>query len=97
MGDMLIKVTKEHIRNGRMGSRGGCPVSLAMHDKGYYNTDIDTKSIRYNDNGTIRHARTPEIVKDFIRRFDHYLWRRPVQSFEFMLEPYETTKAGDGK
>ena len=92
MGDMLISVTEEHIKNGLMGSRGGCPISLAMHDAGYYNTDIDMKSIRYNDNGTIRHSSTPEVVKDFIRRFDHYLWRRPVHPFKFMLEPRDTAK-----
>lgn len=96
--EIEIEVTAEHIKNGRRGSCGSCPVALAILSKlkhipyhGSKNVDINSvvvhvsyDIVRFYQNypNTQEVTAPPPEVGLFISKFDS---ASPVQPFKFKL------------
>jgi hypothetical protein len=82
---MIIKVTEEHVKNGRRKSRGYCPIALALKDE--FGTDCDPRvGDWYIFIGTHKepYYTFNWIAKSFVDRFDAGGWCPPI---EFELTP----------
>jgi hypothetical protein len=77
---MLIKVTEDHIENGRRHETCRCPIALAIKEAtGCSNVSVGQQSATI---GVYTHI-LPKEAGDFVRDFDH---RKKVVPFEFELE-----------
>lgn len=87
---MKIKVTEEHINNGKRKSRGCCPIALALKDQ--FGDDCDP---RVNDlyifigSHPEPYYQAEWFVSAFIKRFDDGEWCPPIE-FDLMplIRPY---------
>ena len=83
---MRVKVSNEHIEKGEVGMPKCCPVALAMKDMGMVDPFVDSMGIRFSLLGHRHYASTPNVVNDFLYKFDY---GREVEPFEFELEGAE--------
>jgi hypothetical protein len=81
---MLIKVTEDHIKNGRRGSACECPVALAIKEAtGCQDVRVGTSRLTIKNLGDDCHDfLLPEKVFNFIWGFDH---GKKVAPFEFEI------------
>ena len=81
---MTIKVTQEHIDNGRRAVACGCPVALALKDATGRTWTV----------GCVRRLAPPEASSPCRSRFGISLWTstfgNPVQPFDFDIPKPET-------
>ena len=84
---MLIKVTKDHIENGKIGQPDCCPIALAS---GFENVSVFVDEIRcYGEAYEL-----PMIAQEFIENFDGGNEVKPI-SFEIALDsPIKTLVDG---
>lgn len=83
---MKVVVTQDHIDRGLPARAQLCPIALALneqHGNGHY---VMVSAIDYSPNGwqTVAWYHMPPEASQFVRDFDH---DRPVQPFEFEVEP----------
>ena len=80
----LIKVKKEHIKKGKLGTICSCPIALAIEDALFTNVQIYFQKGRacFPFTGTPFSFNLPSRVKRFVARFDK---RRSVRPFNFYL------------
>jgi hypothetical protein len=84
----ILSVTREHIKKGKAGDCGKCPVALALLD-GLPNAtkvSVDEDSIivvEAKGNGRTVSYHVPRSVERFINNFDD---EEPVKPFAFKLE-----------
>lgn len=67
---MKINVSSENIKHGLRGSCVSDPVALALKDAGFLSPYVGPNEIRVKD-GAGKSAPTPEIVIQFIEKFDN--------------------------
>jgi hypothetical protein len=79
---MKVKVTQEHIREGRAGFATCCPVALALKELGCEWAVVGTTDIRVLFEGEVIRKPLPDKVTNFIRAFD---FNHPVDPMEFEL------------
>lgn len=72
-----VKVTKQHIKNGKQDNVHFCPIALAVRALGYKRVTVDS------DNIITRNAcfSMPYEASDFVFDFDEF---RPVKPFTFI-------------
>ena len=75
MDPIKVKMTRDHIRDGKQGDYHFCPVALAIRDAGSKSmcaVDVTTNRILAYDREVARRVRAsvPSEVADFIRDFD---------------------------
>ena len=78
-----VRVRKEHIREGRKGSTGYCPVALAIKEAfpNVRKVQADLDIIQIDD----VHYETPERVEQFMNRFDFTTNRESISGFKFTI------------
>lgn len=84
---MLVRVTQEHIDNGRADPNGEgkvCPVALAVADDCRSWGSVSVREDRIMV-GVMRH-KTPQTVRSFIKAWDD---KKPVKPFWFHLKKGE--------
>lgn len=80
MRDIIIRITRAHIRDGEAGSLCDCPIALALKDT------LITNNVRVDAYGIhVNHVAFAVSKKDrsFIARFDE---GKPVKPYSFELQ-----------
>lgn len=76
---MKIRVTQQHIEEGRRGSCRECPIALAIVSAGFFKAWVGASQIRAN--GKLWCDTPPEVYR-FIQKFDT---NKRVKPFEFEI------------
>lgn len=80
---MLIQITAEHIRHGKKGSPGACPIALAIMEKCYdVYVATDYLQVKKQPGGYFTDMQFPKAVETFIQEFDA---GKEVSPFSFTL------------
>ena len=79
-----IKITADHIRNGRRGNRMGCPVYLGLTDAGYRMAEVTPTRIACIGAEGPEAYRPSPALSNFPKKFD---CREVVQPGELRLTP----------
>lgn len=66
-----VKVARDHIADGLMGSPKSCPIALALADLGFYEVSVGNDMASWRPcYYSIDWARLSQRAKDFVERFD---------------------------
>lgn len=84
-----VKILKEHIEKGKIGSGRFCPVALALKDLEYKNVGVCSSYGFLKEKSTYYNFDTPDKMSDFIVNFD---FGREVKPTSFELELIKKTK-----
>lgn len=82
-----IKVTKAHIKRGKVGDKRNCPVAEAMKSAGLSNVSVDDVDVQFDTKRgtTVTYCTVPKAVSNFIERFDEDDTRPKCKPFTFRL------------
>ena len=81
---MIIKVTQNHIDNGKRNSTRDCPVALAMNDMGIERKRVLFQCIQTEHDGLVdRYYQNLASLSNWIKRFDK---NKQVTPIEIILE-----------
>jgi hypothetical protein len=80
---MIIFVTADHIKRGRIASARNCPVALAMKDAGFSFASVGLSQCGgLTKDDVFLQFDVPPVVLAFIETFEE---RKPVEPFAFEL------------
>lgn len=79
---VLIRVSKEDIKNGIRRSTTSCPIALALPRYGFATPWVGFSGVRYGVSGPRSFFPLPESACTFVSRFDD---GKPVKPFNFYL------------
>lgn len=90
-----VTVAKRHFLEGEPGDCDSCPAALAMIEQGFPNASVYHDYINWDRGGRQMTVPTPQVVKDFLNRFDDPAelepkiqgWNRDMfEEFSFEIE-----------